>query len=103
MELANRVSTQTYINGLKAMDGWSAVDRLSQIKAKTLVLWPDSDRSYMWEQEETLWRNIGDTNLAVIPQAAHNAHLEKSPIFNLLVLDFLTSEKVKARRLAITG
>ncbi|KXF82292.1 alpha/beta fold hydrolase [Enterovibrio coralii] len=99
MELAERVSTQTYINGLRAMGGWRSVERLDQINAKALVLWPDSDRSYMWEQTETLWRGISDANLAVVPLAAHNTHLEKANIFNLLVIDFLQSEKVQQHQL----
>lgn len=102
MALAERVSTQTYINGLRAMAGWKSLGRLDQIEAKTLVLWPDSDRSYMWEQTETLWRGIKDTNLAVVPLAAHNTHLEKARIFNLLVIEFLQSDKVKQRQLALT-
>ncbi|MEZ8140823.1 alpha/beta fold hydrolase [Enterovibrio sp. FF113] len=101
MELAERVQTQTYINGLRAMAGWRSLERLNEIEAKTLVLWPDSDRSYMWQQTESLWRGITGANLAVVPQAAHNIHLEKTQIFNLLVLDFLQSDKVKQRRLAL--
>ncbi|OEF63800.1 alpha/beta hydrolase [Enterovibrio norvegicus] len=101
IELANMVQTQTYVNGLLAMAGWRALERLDQIEAKTLVLWPDSDRSYLWPQPESLWQGIADANLAVVPQAAHNTHLEKTHIFNMLVVDFLKSEKVKLRHKAL--
>jgi len=89
MEMATPVSLQTFKNGLKAMAGWSAVNRLSQVKAKTLVLWSDGDKSYTWEvQPYALWKGIPGANLAVIPGCAHNAHLEKPDLFNRLVSDF---------------
>lgn len=90
--MALQVSKQTYINGLNAMGGWSAERRLQGIRAKTLVLWADQDRTYMWEQPLALWSGIESANLAVIPESAHNAHLEKSQIFNQLVIGFLDSK-----------
>ncbi|RXJ74170.1 alpha/beta hydrolase [Veronia nyctiphanis] len=95
--MADQVKTESYINGLLAMSRWRALERLDKVEAKTLIIWPDSDRSYMWEQIESLWRGIKATNLAVVPQAAHNLHLEKSRIFNLLVVDFLKSDEVQHR------
>ncbi|ANG64661.1 alpha/beta hydrolase [Marinobacterium aestuarii] len=89
IEMALQVSRQTYINGLKAMGGWSAEQRLGSIRAQTLVLWADRDRTYMWQQPEALWKGIKGANLAVIPQCAHNAHLEKSHVFNQIVFDFI--------------
>ena len=92
MEMALQVSTETFINGLKAMASWSAEQRLEQIKAETLILWADGDRSYMWQQPLTLWNGIKKANLAVIPGSSHNTHLEKSSIFNQIVIDFLNRE-----------
>jgi 2-hydroxy-6-oxonona-2,4-dienedioate hydrolase len=90
IELAKGVSLQTYLNGLQAMGSWNSIGRLDQIKSKTLVVWGDNDRSYIWTQPCTLWQEIKDTNLAVIPDCAHNVHLEKKQLFNQILVDFLT-------------
>ncbi len=90
LELAKGVSLQTYVNGLEAMGNWSAVDRLGQILAKTLVIWGDKDKSYIWNQPYLLWQEIKDSSLAVIPDCSHNVHLEKDYLFNTIVFDFLT-------------
>lgn len=90
MELANGVSLQTYMNGLNAMAGWSAVGRLDQIQSHTLVIWGDIDRSYIWQQPYALWQEIKNASLAVMPLCSHNAHLENPQLFNQLLYDFLT-------------
>lgn len=89
LELAQKVSTQTYINGLKAMKSWSSTDRLDQILAQTLIVWGNKDRTYVWEQPYALWRGIKDAEIAVLPQCAHNIHMERSELFNMIVSDFL--------------
>jgi len=92
LALAEPVSQQTYINGLKAMQNWSSVERLAQIKSHTLVVWGDNDRSYIWSQPYQLWQDILHSNLAVIPNCAHNVHLENTSLFNQVILDFLILE-----------
>ena len=47
------------------------------------------DRSYGWRQPEALWNRIPDASLAVLPGCAHNAHMEKPDMFNMIVHDFL--------------
>ncbi|MGB3384626.1 MAG: alpha/beta hydrolase [Marinomonas sp.] len=91
LNLAEKVSLQTYINGLQAMSNWSAMGRLEQIQSQTLIIWGDRDRSYIWLQPYTLWQEIKNTNLAVMPDCSHNAHLENELLFNQIVFDFLTS------------
>lgn len=76
--------------GLDAMQSWSGLDHLPQIKPSTLVLCGDGDRTYSWEQTELLWTRIARARLAVIPNCAHAVHLEKPALFNALVLDFLS-------------
>ncbi|MEH6579656.1 MAG: alpha/beta hydrolase [Amphritea sp.] len=93
MEMAKGVSLQTFINGLRAMAGWSAMGRLDQIQSQTLVVWGDLDRSYTWQQQPyTLWQEIKNASLAVIPGCSHNAHLENPQLFNQLLFDFLTQD-----------
>lgn len=70
------------------MEGWNGEPNLVAIKSPTLVIWGDHDRTYPWHQTEQLWTAIDDTSLAVIPNCAHAAHLEKPGIFNSILRDF---------------
>ena len=69
---------------------------LAQITVPTLVLWGDSDRAYLWDQQEQLWRTIPGAQLAVIPGCAHAVHLEKPHLFNAMLEDFLCNLMAKA-------
>ena len=77
--------------GLDAMQGWSGVAHLPKIKAKTLIVWGDHDRTYSWAQTAQLWQSIENASIAVIPDCAHAAHLEKPGLFNQIIRDFLQS------------
>lgn len=89
-QIAEQATPEAIESGLDAMQAWSGADGLSQIAAKTLVLWGDGDRTYPWSQIERLWATIPATQLAVVPGCAHAVHLEKPEIFNALIADFLT-------------
>jgi pimeloyl-ACP methyl ester carboxylesterase len=73
------------------MSGWSGEKYLKHIENKTLILWGDKDRTYLWPQIEALWKNIKDSNLSVIPGCAHAVHLEKPHIFNKTIHNFIES------------
>lgn len=90
VDLAVRVKAPAALAALSAMENWDGREQLARIKAPTLVLWGDQDRSYGWRQPEMLWRVIPAAALAVIPGSAHNVHQEKPEIFNLLLDDFLS-------------
>lgn len=87
--LGKHVSLQAVLAGLSAMEMWSGEANLTKIKSRSLVIWGDGDRTYPWSQPEALWTGIENANLAVVPGCAHMVHLEKSDIFNSLLLDFL--------------
>lgn len=87
-ELAENVSLQAALAGLSAMESWSGTSYLPQIRSPSLVIWGDSDRTYLWSQPEQLWRHIPDARLAVLPGCAHAAHLEKPHLFNAVLMDF---------------
>jgi pimeloyl-ACP methyl ester carboxylesterase len=87
--IAECSSLDAIVAGLTAMEGWNGEGNLAAIKARTLVIWGDNDRTYPWRQIEQLWTSIADTSLAVIPNCAHAAHLEKPDLFNRLLSDFL--------------
>ncbi len=88
-ELAIKSTEQAALAGLSAMESWSGVAALPDIKSPTLVLWGDGDRAYLWPQPEQLWNSIKGAQLAVIPGCAHAVHLEKAHLFNATLKDFL--------------
>ena len=87
--IAERSSLQAILAGLDAMQGWSGTSYLSDISARTLVMWGDCDRTYAWSQIEELWQTIEGASLAVMPNCAHAAHLEKPGLVNWVLGDFL--------------
>ncbi|WP_294623420.1 alpha/beta hydrolase [uncultured Roseovarius sp.] len=87
--IAECTSLQAILAGLDAMHGWNGVDHLPAIRAKTLVLWGDHDRTYPWSQTEQLWQSIKGASLAVLPDCAHAVHLEKPGLFNKMLDEFL--------------
>ena len=87
--IAKYSSIEAILAGLDAMSEWSGEKYLKHIENKTLILWGDGDRTYLWPQIEILWERIRSSNLSVIAGCAHAAHLEKPEIFNKIVKDFL--------------
>jgi pimeloyl-ACP methyl ester carboxylesterase len=88
--LGEKVSQQTALAGLTAMESWDGRAALPDIAQKTLVLWGDHDRSYRWPQPEALWHAIADSSLCVLPGCAHAMHLEEPALFNQIVARFLS-------------
>lgn len=90
--MGKHASMQAALASLSAWETWNGKEDLQKIKARTLIIWGDKDRSYGWGQPEALWRGIEHSNLAVVPSCAHNVHMEKPDIFNDIVLDFLPTK-----------
>ncbi|EPX79380.1 alpha/beta fold hydrolase [Litoreibacter arenae] len=88
-DIGAQASVQAALAALDAMASWDGRPALDRLTMPTLVLWGDSDRSYRWQQVESLWRNLTAGELAVIPGAAHAAHLEKPEIFHVILNGFL--------------
>ncbi|GLS87430.1 hydrolase [Cypionkella aquatica] len=87
--VGQKTSQQAALASLNAWEHWDGRSNLAQIACPTLVLWGSHDKSYAWSQPEALWRGIPGADLAVVPNAAHNVHLEKPLIFNEILADFL--------------
>ena len=91
-EIAVMASLQAAQAGLTAMESWSGEQALPSIKAQTLVLWGDQDKSYHWPLPEKLWKEIPDASLSVVAGCSHAVHLEKPHLFNAILRDFLNTE-----------
>lgn len=88
-EACRGANPDSCITVMRAMQGWNALDRLSAIKAPTLVVVGDRDRSTRPSESVVLWEGIPDSRLCVLPDCAHGAHMERPDLFNSIVLDFL--------------
>ena len=95
-ELARQATLQAALAGLSAMESWSGVKALGDIKSPTLILWGDKDRAYLWDQPYQLWTSIKAAQLAVVPNCSHAVHSEKPYLFNPILLDFLLAGETGA-------
>jgi len=76
-------------NALIAMKNWNGLENLKNIKNKTLIIWGDQDKSYNFDQADTLNKNIQNSKLKIFKECSHNTHLEKPDEFNECVDKFL--------------
>jgi len=89
LKMAEDAVTDTAIATLRAIAQWQVTDRASSIKAQTLVIGGDRDRSTELAEQFRLWRSLPSAQLCVLPNCAHAAHLEQPQIFNQLLARFL--------------
>lgn len=80
------------IRTLRAVEKWSAADRLGEIEMPTLIICGDEDCATHPEESIALWRGIQDAKLCIVPGCAHNVHLEAPEIFNRALEKFLLAE-----------
>jgi pimeloyl-ACP methyl ester carboxylesterase len=67
---------------------------LNQMEARTLVMIGDDDEVTL-EHAITLYRNLRNGELAVIPGTSHGLLVEKPAVCNSLIADFLTRDPVR--------
>lgn len=89
-----QANMQAALASLTAWENWDGREKLQTIHAKTLIIWGENDRSYNSSQPEALWRGIEGSCLVVVPNCAHNVHMEKPTYFNAIVKDFLPSRSI---------
>jgi len=89
IEAGKKTSAKAADNALVAFKNWNGIKLLKNIKNETLIIWGDQDKSYNWEQVQTLKKNISNSSLTIFKDCAHNVHLEKVNEFNNQVKEFL--------------
>ncbi len=89
LEAGRGAGREAAIACLAAMPAWDVSNRLDTLAMPTLVVYGDRDRSYDLEDAVGLARGIPGARLSILPDCAHNVHLEKSDLFNQVVADFL--------------
>jgi len=86
------IPIESAINSLDVMKSFSAKERISNIKNKTLIIYGDSDKTYGMNDILFLKNNIDDSQLCVLPACGHSPHLEKVELFNKILIDFLKNK-----------
>jgi proline iminopeptidase len=71
------------------LTGWTVMDRLSEIKAPTLVLAGRDDFQFPPEHQSALAAGIANARLELIERAGHNAHSERPADVIRAVRDFM--------------
>ena len=79
---------QAYQRAMRAMIGWSMVDRLGSIQCPTLVIAADQDYTPI-TSKEAYTRLMPNAKLLVIPDAHHAVPVERPDAFNAALKDFL--------------
>ena len=92
LEEGKKSSEQAALASLNAWEKWDGRKQLSKINCPTLIIWSDKDKSYDWEQQKALKQGIKHSEIAVIKDCAHNAHMEKPKKFNKIMLDFINNK-----------
>lgn len=90
-EIGSRARREAALAGLDAMADWDGQGALTRLNMPSLIVWGERDRSYGWSQIDLLWKTLPNTELAVMPGAAHAAHLEKPALFHAILDDFLST------------
>ena len=89
IQAGKQASMEAVDSSLIAFKNWNGVDTLKNIKNETLIIWGDKDKSYNFEQIQTLEKNIKNSKLIIFKNCAHNVHLEQPNQFNKIIKDFL--------------
>ena len=89
IQAGKQASIEAVDSSLIAFKNWNGVDTLKKIKNETLIIWGDKDKSYNFEQIQTLKKNIANSKLVIFKNCAHNVHLEKVEQFNKIIFDFI--------------
>ena len=77
-----------YLRSLRALIGWSVMQRLGSIVAPTLVITADQDYTPVPFKEEYTAKVPG-ARLVVVPDSRHMLPVERPAEFNRAALDFL--------------
>lgn len=70
----------------------------SKIQAPTLIIGGDRDQFFGVEHPIMAYKGIKDAELCIIPGAGHFLNEETSPVFNQIVMDFLTRKAMSELR-----
>jgi pimeloyl-ACP methyl ester carboxylesterase len=89
LKVGQGIRMEAAIKTLLAISKWDVSERLSEIRTPVLVVCGDSDIGAPPEMSIALYRNLPNAQLAILPNAAHNLHMERPKLFNTTLAGFL--------------
>jgi len=89
IEEGKKATKQAALASLDAWDKWDGRSQLGQIASPTLVIWSTKDRSYDWQQQQSLIEGIPNSKIEIIEGCAHNSHMEQPGKVNNAIKGFL--------------
>ncbi len=87
--ILNSSNTQDIINQGHAIKKHNIIDKLGEIKNKTLLIASSHDRLTPKSSMEDMHKKIPNSTLQIIEKAGHFSHLSRAPEFNKILLEFL--------------
>jgi pimeloyl-ACP methyl ester carboxylesterase len=88
-DLANPPTPQDSINAANAIAGHNTLDRLHEIKSKTLVLCGEKDRVSPIMVNKQIHKEVPNSIFRIIKDARHGLMLEKASEVNQILIEFL--------------
>ena len=88
-EAGNHSNEEAAILHVKSWNQWKTRDRLEKVKTPAMIVCGDRDRSTHPELSIEMWNKISGSQLFILPNAGHIAHLEHTQAFNAVVESFL--------------
>ncbi len=87
--IKNPSNSQDIINQGHAIKKHNILDKLGEIKTKTLIIASSHDRLTSKSSMEEMHKRIPNSVLKIIQKAGHFSHLSRAPEFNKILLEFL--------------
>ena len=87
---------RSYLATIRALIGWSALDRLHTLKATTLLIAAEHDYTPLADKRAEM-RHFPQAQLIVIAGSRHGTPFDATERFNACVLDFLRGPVVPAQ------
>jgi 3-oxoadipate enol-lactonase len=84
-----------YYSALRALIGWSVLDRVASLSCPVLVIAADHDYTPVSAKEAYL-RLIPGATMKIVPDSRHAVPIERPEAFNALLLEFLERQRVAA-------
>ena len=85
-------SVPGYIGCMEAIRRLNYLDRISEIKAPTLIIVGEDDPGMPVSSAEAMHNQIAGSRLVVLPSARHLSNVEQAEAFNTALLEFLKGQ-----------
>ena len=88
-DLILATSVDGYAGCVHAIQGLDLTDKLSEVRAKTLIIPGEFDLGFPEKVSREIQQKIPDSDLILLKGAAHLGNIEQAHRFNEILLDFL--------------